>query len=219
MKRLNQTVILLHGLARTKSSMEPVSRYLKSHGYTVVNLDYPSTRYPIEHLSQTYIKMALDQCHQERMEKIHFVTHSLGGILVRYYLNNNPLPNIGRIVMLSPPNQGSEVVDKLKHLYIFKWLNGPAGQQLGTDAYSIPNILPRLDLEIGIITGDRTINPILSWIIPGEDDGKVAVKRARLKGMKDFLVVHRSHPLIMNDLKVHQQIHHFIINGKFNHTE
>ena len=139
----------------------------------------------------------------------------MGGILVRYYLGLNKMPNLGRVVMLSPPNQGSEVVDKLKDFPLFKWLNGPAGQQLGTDKDSLPNSIGPPDYEVGIITGDRSINPILSLLIPGEDDGKVSVKNAKLKGMKDFLVVHKSHPFIMNDENVLKQVTFFIENGVF----
>jgi hypothetical protein len=147
--------------------------------------------------------------------KINFVTHSMGGILVRYYLENYEVPHLGRVVMLSPPNQGSEVVDKLKESPIFQWINGPAGQQLGTDADSIPKTLGPPNYELGIITGDRSINPILSLLIPGKDDGKVSVKNAKLAGMKDFLVVHKTHPLIMNDEEVLQQVTAFLKKGMF----
>ena len=138
-----------------------------------------------------------------------------GGCWAKFNAGYNKMPNLGRVVMLSPPNQGSEVVDKLKDFPLFKWLNGPAGQQLGTDKDSLPNSIGPPDYEVGIITGDRSINPILSLLIPGEDDGKVSVKNAKLKGMKDFLVVHKSHPFIMNDENVLKQVTFFIENGVF----
>jgi hypothetical protein len=126
------------------------------------------------------------------------------------------LLELGRVVMLSPPNSGSEVVDKLGDTRIFKWLNGPAGGQLGTGPDSLPKSLGPPKYEVGIITGDRTINPILSLLIPGSDDGKVSVESAKLQGMKDFLIVHEAHPLIMNDEKVLQQVTAFIKDGVFN---
>lgn len=212
-------VILLHGLARTKASMSKIESYLDKKDFMVVNMDYPSREKPIEILSKTVIPEALKICKKNNADKIHFVTHSMGGILVRHYLAHNTIPNLGRIVMLSPPNKGSEVVDKFKGLTLFKWLYGPAGQQLGTDPDSVPNQLGSLEYEVGIIAGDRSINPIFSWLIPGIDDGKVSIERAKLSGMKDFLIVHNTHPFIMNDPFVHQQIHAFINNGSFSHAE
>lgn len=118
--------------------------------------------------------------------------------------------------MLSPPNQGSEVVDKLRPLPIFYFLNGPAGRQLGTNENSVPIQLGHLKFDAGIITGNRTINPLLSLIIPGENDGKVSVERAKIKGMKDFLVVPSTHSFIMQRTHVIHQALYFIQNGYFN---
>ena len=208
-------VILLHGLARTEKSLLKLERHLEKHGYYVVNKGYPSRRKPIQELSVEAISTAVARCRTIDAGNIHFVTHSMGGILVRYYLEHNDLPELGRVVMLSPPNRGSEVVDKFRGTPLFEWINGPAGLQLGTDAESVPLTLEPPDYEVGIITGDRTINPILSLLIPGEDDGKVSVERAKLAGMKDFLVVHESHPFIMNDDEVLRQVTTFIKQGVF----
>ncbi len=208
-------VILLHGLARTENSLSTLEKHLKKEGFCVVNLPYPSREKKIETLSVETIPTGIERCSQFNSHKIHFVTHSMGGILVRYYLENYTLPNLGRVVMISPPNNGSEVVDKLKNLKLFRWLNGPAGDQLGTGDDSILNRLGLPYYETGIITGDKTLNPFLSLIIPGKDDGKVSIESAKLEGMKDFLVVHKSHTLIMNDKKVCQQVTSFIRNGKF----
>ena len=210
-----ECVILLHGLARTDSSMLKLELHLLGNGFNVVNFRYPSREKEIQTLSEETITQAVNECTKTNPARIHFVTHSMGGILVRYYLDVNKLEKLGRVVMLSPPNQGSEVVDKMKDSYLFKWINGPAGRQLGTDEESLPNKIAPPDYEVGIITGDKTINPILSLLIPGEDDGKVSVERAKLAGMKDFLVVHKSHPFIMNDVDVINQVIYFIENGMF----
>ena len=216
LRPLDQCVILLHGLARTASSMEDMEIALRQNGYYVVNVDYPSREHKIEYLAATVIPQSIALCSQHTSGKIHFVTHSLGGILVRYYLEHNEIPNMGRVVMLSPPNKGSEVVDALKDIALFQWLNGLAGQQLGTDADSIPKTLGPPDYEVGIITGDRSINPFLSLMIPGTDDGKVSIESAKLYGMKDFLVVHSPHPFIMKDEEVLRQVTAFLKNGAFN---
>jgi triacylglycerol lipase len=211
----NECVILLHGLARTENSMVKLEQQLNKQGYSVINIGYPSREKKIQILSDETISSALNMCAKNKPAKIHFVTHSMGGILVRYYLENNKVDNLGRVVMLSPPNRGSETVDKLKDLAIFNLLNGPAGRQLGTDPESIPNKLGPPDYDVGIITGDRTINPVLSLIIPGDDDGKVSIERAKIPGMKDFLIVHKTHTFIMYDEDVIKQVIYFIEHGFF----
>jgi len=208
-------IILLHGLARTASSMTPVQEKLEENGYTVVNLDYPSRDYTVEELAPLAIDTGLSECAEG--EPVHFVTHSLGGILVRQYLENNTLPQLGRVVMLAPPNQGSHVVDKLRDVPAFQALNGPAGAQLGTDQESIPAQLGKVDFEVGIIAGSRTVNPLLSLQLPNPDDGKVSVENTKVEGMADFIVVPHSHPMIMRADFVLEQILVFIERGSFNH--
>ncbi len=210
-----ECVILLHGLARSASSMEDMELALSKRGYEVINVDYPSRDHTVEWLAEKQIPQALSQCRDKNTDKIHFVTHSMGGILVRYYLAKNIINQLGRVVMLSPPNQGSEVVDKLRDFPGYKWLNGPAGQQLGTGKDSLPLKLGKVDFDLGIITGSRSINLILSLLIPGDDDGKVSITRAKIEGMSDFLVVKHTHPLIMSSDDVIKQTIHFLMFGKF----
>lgn len=210
-----ECVILLHGLARTKRSMDKLEHLFSLAGYKVINVDYPSRKLPIENLSESVIPEALEICRTFSPNRIHFVTHSMGGILLRYYLAGEKIENLGRVVMLSPPNKGSEVVDKLSDFFIFKLINGPAGKQLGTNKNSIPMALGPADFELGIITGDRSINPIFSLLIPGADDGIVSVKRANLEGALEFLVVHSSHPFIMRNKGVINKVIHFIEYGCF----
>lgn len=185
-------------------------------GFCVVNIGYPSREKTIQGLSVEIVPAAIERCESLSAGKIHFVTHSMGAILIRYYVEHHEVSNLGRVVMLSPPNRGSEVVDKFKDFRIFKWIHGPAGQQLGTGSGSLPKTLGTPNYDVGIITGDKTINPILSLLIPGKDDGKVSVESAKLQGMKDFLVVHKTHPFIMNDGKVLEQVTAFLKNGAFN---
>lgn len=212
-------VILLHGLARSEASMARMEGALRSEGYRVVNVGYPSREERVEELALRYVARGLEDCRARAPEKVHFVTHSMGGILVRYYLVHRHVPELGRVVMLSPPNGGSEVVDSLRNIPGFAALNGPAGQQLGTDDDSVPKRLGPARYPVGIITGNSSINPILSLLIPGEDDGKVSIENARLQGMTDFLVVPHSHPLIMNSDRVIRQTSHFLRRGSFQRAE
>jgi triacylglycerol lipase len=208
-------VLVLHGLARTRYSMQPLARYLAAHGYQVENVGYPSRRLPIETLAREVLPRALARCRRLAPTRIHVVTHSLGGILVRAYLAEQAVPELGRVVMLSPPNQGSEVVDRLRGLPGFGLYNGPAGLQLGTGPDSVPRGLGPVDFPLGIITGDRCADPLLSRLLPKPNDGKVSVASARVEGMQDFLVVPYGHTTIMRQLPVMEQVLAFLGTGRF----
>ena len=214
----DECVILLHGLGRSNWSMGKLSDYLVQKGYRTLNVNYPSTSKTIEEIARTDLQTTIDLSRRSGCNMIHFVTHSMGGIIVRTYLQSNPFPEGGRIVMLSPPNQGSEVVDSLKDWALFKWVTGPAGQQLGTDENSLPKQLKPVSLPIGIIVGTRSVNPWFSILLPGPDDGTVTVESARLQEMIDFLEVDSGHTFIMRDPVVFKQVAFFLANGKFNHA-
>ena len=215
---LPDRVILLHGLGRTRRSMAAMATFLEKRGHAVLNLDYPSRHASIQSLSRDTLGPVVARClRDDAAAPIHFVTHSLGGILVRYYLQDHQLPPGSRVVMLSPPNRGSEIADMLKDFFLYRWLMGPAGAQLGTAPDALPNRVAPVRLPVGIITGDATLEPWFSWRIDGPDDGKVAVARARLPEMADFLVVHNSHAFIMNDDEVMHQSAYFLEHGKFDH--
>ncbi|MGH8550736.1 MAG: esterase/lipase family protein [Methylococcales bacterium] len=208
-------VILLHGLGRSRFSMSRIARKLDSAGYTTLNCGYPSTRGTIEKLVDRYVANAVSDCVRRGAVKIHVVTHSLGGILIRAYLQNHALPQGSRIVMLSPPNQGSEVVDHLKKFSCFEWILGPSAAQLGTGPASLPNRLERIDCEIGVIAGNVSSDPWFSRLIPGSHDGKVSVQRAKLDEMTDFLIVPRGHTFIMQSAATIDQILAFLQHGRF----
>lgn len=212
-------VILLHGLCRTSHSMLPMERALTASGYRVINVDYPSRTASIDKLSDDAISHAVADCQKDGAVKIHFVTHSLGGILVRSYLSRHTIPNLGRVVMLGPPNQGSEVVDQLGSWWLFKKLNGPAGDELGTDKNSTPNMLGAANFCVGIVAGNRSINWINSWLIPGRDDGKVSVERTKLAGMTDHIVIASAHPFLMRNRMVIRQTIHFLHLGEFERSD
>lgn len=184
-------------------------------GYGTCNVGYPSRSHGVEELVERFVYPKIVESIPDSAGRVHFVTHSLGGIVLRQLLQDHPMEKLGHVVMLSPPNQGSEVVDELGSWKLFECINGPAGQQLGTSPSHLPSQLGPANWSLGIITGDRTINPILSRLIPGPDDGKVSVKRAQLEGMTDFRIVSTSHPFIMRNDEVLGQVLHFLKNGVF----
>jgi triacylglycerol lipase len=214
---MNEHVILLHGLCRSSSSMQAMERALTNAGYQVWNIDYPSRTDTVAALSEAVLAPAILNCESAGATRIHFVGHSLGGILVRDYLARHSLSNAGRVVMLGPPNQGSEIVDKLGSWWLFRKINGPAGGELGTAPDSAPNRIGPPNVSVGVIAGNRSINWINSLLIPGSDDGKVSVERTKLNGMTDYVVLKATHPYLMRNKQAIKQTVHFLREGMFKH--
>lgn len=210
-----ECVILLHGLIRSSSSMAKLEDELADNGYFVVNIDYPSREKTVEELATMAVGAGLEQCAEAKAGPVNFVTHSLGGILVRQYYSNHDPENVHRVVMMGPPNSGSEVVDNLKDVPGYELLNGPAGMQLGTDPESVPNSLGPVNFETGIIAGTQSINLILSAFLPDPDDGKVSVESAKVEGMCGFVTLPVTHPFMMQNDAVISETIAFLTNGKF----
>ncbi len=208
-------VILLHGLARTPRCMARMERSLGADGYTMHNVGYPSRRYDAETLVTEHIAPAIERSREQGAERIHVIAHSLGAILIRLYCRDHDSADIGRVVMLGPPNQGSEIVDKLGHLSLYRWINGPVGGQLGTIADSLPKSLGPVPFETGIIAGDRSINWILSRFLNGKDDGKVSVENTKVEGAADHRVIRCSHPYLMSSQQSIQLVRTFLASGSF----
>jgi len=209
-----ECVILLHGLMRGPASMSRIATALSSEGYRVINQGYASAEQPIAQSASTAINRALAGCGPS--DQYHFVTHSLGGILVRQYAADHPEFRPGRVVMLGPPNQGSEVVDKLRGNHWVSAIAGPAFHELSVDpAHSVPKSLGAVRFELGVIAGDRSVNWLLSTQLPGRDDGKVSVDSTRVEGMTDHVVLHTTHPFMTHNTRVLRQASFFLKHGKF----
>ena len=185
---------------------------LRAAGFGVVNVSYPSTQAPIEKLV-AHVGAAVAKCGDAR--RIHFVTQSLGGILLRLWLSHRTLPRLGRVVMLGPPNKGSELSNFFGGLPGFRDLAGPAGAQLGAGPSSVPNALGPVDFELGVIAGDRGANPISAALLAKPNDGAVTVESTKVAGMRDHITLPTTHTFMMNNPLVIAHVIGFLRAGRF----
>ena len=186
--------VLLHGITRSSTSLRALQGAIEREGYAALNLDYRSRHLPLADLAEA-IHPAVSRFAETTPGALHVVGHSMGGLLARVYLTRHRPARLGRVVMLGTPNGGSQIADLLRHWASYRFVCGPAGQQLLT-AQS-PELLAALgtvDYELGVIAGNRPMNPLAAvWLLPGPNDGKVSVESTRLAGMADHLVIPTSH--------------------------
>ena len=194
-------VVLLHGFWRTARSMKKIENVLTKKGYSVINLDYPSRREKIEKLSHDYLKKCIEKQCTDKNKKIHFVTHSMGGIIVRYFLSKHELPNLGKVFMIAPPNKRYKLVEYLSSFPILNTIMGPALKQLSTAKNSLPSKIEPPQYPVGIIAGKY--------------DGKVPIESAKLRNMQDFLLVPSTHTYIKDSNRVIKAVQRFLEEGKF----
>ncbi len=190
---------------------------LQDAGFHTVNETYPSTTKPLGELIEAEPPVSIAKCRDRK--PIHFVTHSMGGVIMRGYLAKHEVDNLGRLVLIAPPNRGSELVDTLMQVPGLEWLNGPAGAALSADIDSIPNTISDADAQYGVIAGDLSLNPLFSSLLPGEDDGKVSVESTKFAVMTDHITVYASHTFIMNSLEVADQTLGFLLTGRFERSD
>ena len=216
-KPAQEGVLVLHGLGRTPLAMLRLAQHLEDAGYLVENLGYPSQEHSVEQLAERFVQPAVTALQGQGISRLHFVGHSMGGILTRMLVQQQRPRNLGRAVMIATPNQGTELVDFLRRYWIFRKLKGPAGVQLGTGADSLPLQLGPVDFEVGVIAGSRSNNWFFSRLMPGADDGKVPVSRTKVEGMSDFITLPYAHTFIQQRSRTIDQTLHFLKHGRFDH--
>ncbi len=205
-----EKVIVLHGLRRTSRHMRKLALHLEECGYAVLNIDYPSTKLKLEELVEV-IWFKIRPLVSEG-QKIHFVGHSMGGLLIRMILHKYRLEALGRVVQIGTPNRGSEVVTLLKNKWLFKKVFGPAGQQLSEE---ISKVLGKVDYELGGIAGNFNRFSLFRKVFKTENDGSVSVESTKIDGMKDHIVIKTAHTLLPYNKEVQRQTAHFLKHGKF----
>lgn len=204
-------VVLLHGLGRNKTAMWRMEDRLESAGYQVQRVGYDSlTQSPKQIVQQ--VAQQIDACCTALPNRIHFVGHSLGGLVIRAYLQENPVETLGRVVLIGTPNQGSDFVDRYQDRWWLKML-GPTTQALGTGPDSLVKSLQVPDYPVGVIAGvQESANDAY---LPGDDDGLVSVAATKIEGMKDFRLVEVGHSAMRYDDTVAQLTVAFLRNGAF----
>jgi pimeloyl-ACP methyl ester carboxylesterase len=214
--RTSDTVVLIHGLGRTRRSMWLVGLWLKFCGYRVTSIGYPSHRVSIADAVEKHLMPALAEMEIEDGSQVHFVTHSLGGIVFRAWARqrDSAFP-LGRAVLLAPPNQGSQIIDELRQWGWVRWLLGPVSAELGTDADSTPNSLGPLPPNTGIIMGNKDTLPFFRHILGDESDGVVTIASSRAEGEADFTLLPTNHATIILQPAVFRAVNRFLKTGSF----
>ncbi len=208
-------VLLLHGIARSPAALARLERTLQAQGALTLNLGLPTRRLPLEALArETHRALAGFVADGA---PLHIVTHSMGGLVARAALTQHRPAGLGRVVMLGPPNAGSEVADLLARTWPYRRFFGPAGAQLVTcQDGALRRLLGTVDYPLGVIAGSRSIYPLASCLaLPGPNDGRVTVAATRTAGMADHLVVPVAHPFLPGDPEVIRQVLHFLRQGRF----
>lgn len=213
-----ETVVVLHGIARTNKQTYLISKRIANAGYEVYNINYPSTEHKIEWLVE-FIHGEFEKHGITKKDKVNIVAHSMGGLLTRAYLKKYPMENLNRVVMISTPNKGSEVADFFKDWWIYTKIYGPAGQQLVTNDEEVQKLFSSLDdYEVSVIAGGKSMNPFFSVMLDGPDDGTVSVESTKLEGMKDHIVVPYLHGIqVYSKLDAELAIS-FLDNGEFDRS-
>ncbi len=208
----DEIVVVLHGLGRSTLSMWLLATRLEDAGYRVERVGYRSIQDTPEQILAD-ISEQIDTCCIGKSAKLHFVGHSLGGLMIRAYLADHEVANLGRVVLIGTPNSGTKIVDNLRHKWWFKVL-GPMAQDLGTDEDGFPKSIGKPDYPLGVIAGKTTI---LSndKVLPGDDDGLVSVESTRIDGMTDFVMVQATHAGMRYDKDVARHVVRFLKSGQF----
>ncbi|MDG1896246.1 MAG: alpha/beta fold hydrolase [Fuerstiella sp.] len=207
-----KAVLLIHGIGRSSKSFAAMGRTLQEDGYTVISFDYPSTRVPIQQ-SAEYLHRVIETL--DGVESIDIVVHSMGGLVLRSYLQKHTDTRLHRAVMLGVPNNGSQLADFLKNNPLFRMILGRAGQQLVTESDGLIGSLPVPGFEFGVLAGGRGETKGYNPLLPGDNDSTVTVASTRLPGARDFICLPVIHTFLMTDPQAITATRCFLEHGCF----
>jgi len=195
-----ETVVLLHGMGRTTVSMRRTAQRLESLGWNTRRIGYPSLTRPIERLAEHVAERLAGET-----GRLHFVTHSLGGLVLRRLLHTQRPANLGRVVMLAPPNRGSRLARRFSRMGRVV----PAVRQLALPVEDLDRLLGPVDFEVLVIAGSRAAGP-MRWLTRTANDGLVSVDETFATGRDDALIVPRGHTFIMDSPEVLEALDQFL---------
>jgi len=205
-------VVLIHGIGRSSKSLHAVARTLADLPVCCVPFDYPSTRVSLADCAD-YLKQLIQSL--TSADRISFVVHSMGGLVVRRMLQDMPDPRCHRLIMMGTPNHGAELAGMLKKFFLFRAIWGPAGQELAGGTGSALASLPVPAFPFGVIAGGRGDDEGYNQLLPGDDDGTVTVASTRLQGAADFLRIPRLHSFLMSDQTALDAVRCFLEHARF----
>jgi pimeloyl-ACP methyl ester carboxylesterase len=217
-----EVVLVLHGLGRTRDSMAGMCRYLEREGrYTVLNMSYATTRGRIEDHAAALARVVRNL--DPGVTEVNFVAHSLGNIVVRRFLYDyerqsepNPIrPRVKRIVMLGPPNRGSQLAQRFPHSMLVRLVAGSSTVELAKNWTSLQQRLATPRCQFGIIAGGQGDDDGRNGLLEGDDDLIVTVEETKLAGARDFAVLPVYHGVIMLDRRVREYTLRFLQHGYF----
>ncbi|MEO8496528.1 MAG: alpha/beta hydrolase [Planctomycetota bacterium] len=206
-----KVVVALHGLLRSRQSMQGICDYFHEHGdYTIVSFSYASSRNELDQHAKSFARVMRHL--GPEVTEINLVAHSLGNLVIRHYLGDQtkpdegklPDPRIKRIVMLAPPNNGAEFARKFADNKIFQTIWGKTGLELANEWESLERRLAVPSCEFAIIAGGKGEPSGSNPLLTGDDDFVVSVEETRLPGASDFRMLPVLHSSIMDDEKVRE---------------
>lgn len=208
-------VILIPGLLLGPRSMNKIHNFLNNYGYQVLPLNCSIKKHSVQVLANSFLKNFIIKNCLNKKRKIHFITHSIGGIVVRKYLEDNHSLNIGKVVMLAPPNRGSEIMTLFSKMYFSRYLLGVSGKQISiNDKAYLLSLEQKVSFDLGIIAGSHS-NLLSLWYLNRKNDGVVSVENTKILGMVEHLVLNQSHYSMLYSKEVLHQILFFLRCGKF----
>lgn len=210
-----ETVVLLHGVALNRWFTARLAGHFEREGYAVVNVSYPSRSKTIAELGDTWLPELLRRRGVEAAPRVHFVVHSMGGLVVRRFLATHRPANLGRVVMIATPNHGSAIADRLARAAPFRWYFGCNLRGLGTGDDAAWRSLPTAQFELGVLAGNRALNPLGHFWLQGPHDGTVEVASTRLEGMADHRVIAANHTGILFRKETAELATVFLRTGRF----